>query len=224
MYDAVVFDFDGVLAHPTPGPVLAEAAREALQTVGVEPTPRVVSHARSSDLGRVRRLCAAHRLDPSTFMTVRDERTSAAQTRAMVDGRKPAYDDLDALAALDARGVETGIVSNNQQATVDGFLDAADLGVDVPVAYGREPSLDGLRRKKPRPHYLRLALRDLGVEAAETLYVGDKTKDVLAARAVGADAAFVRRSHREGYRVGVAPDHEVRTLYDLPGVASRRSP
>lgn len=216
MYDAVVFDFDGVLTHPTPGSVLEAAARATLRTVGVEPTPRAISHARSSDLGRVRRLCAAHGLDPSAFMTARDECTSAAQARAMADGRKPAYDDLGALTALDARGVRIAIVSNNQQATIDGFLGLFDLGVDLPTAYGREPSLDGLRRKKPRPHYLRRALRDLGVEADRTLYVGDKTKDVLAARAVGADAAFVRRPHREGYRVGVAPDHEVRTLHDLP--------
>jgi HAD superfamily hydrolase (TIGR01549 family) len=216
VYDAVVFDFDGVLTHPTPGSVLDEAARETLRAVGVAPTPRAVSHARSSDLGRVRRLCAAHGLDPDAFVRARDEHTSAAQTRAMADGRKPTYDDLDALAALDARSVRTAIVSNNQQATVDGFLDLVDLDVDLPVAYGREPSLDGLRRKKPRPYYLRRALRDLGVAADDALYVGDKTKDVLAARAVGADAAFVRRPHREGYRVGVAPDHEVQTLHDLP--------
>ena len=149
-------------------------------------------------------------------MLARDECTSAAQARAMEDGRKPTYDDLDALVALDDRGVATAIVSNNQQATVDRFLDLVDLGVEMPVAYGREPSLDGLRRKKPDPHYLRWALADLGGAASETLYVGDKTKDVLAARAVGADAAFVRRLHREGYRVGAAPDHEVRTLHDLP--------
>jgi HAD superfamily hydrolase (TIGR01549 family) len=216
VYEAVVFDFDGVLTHPTPGSVLSAAARETLRTVGVEPTPRATSHARSSDLGRVRRLCAAHGLDPERFMAARDECTSAAQGRAMEDGRKPTYDDLDALAALDDRGVATAVVSNNQQATIDRFLDLVDLGVEMPVAYGREPSLDGLRRKKPDPHYLRRALADLGVAASETLYVGDKTKDVLAARAVGADAAFVRRPHREGYRVGAAPDHEVRSLHDLP--------
>ncbi len=219
MYEAVVFDFDGVLAHPTSGSVLDAAARKTLQAVGVEPTPRAVSHARSSDLGRVRLLCAAHGLDPARFMTARDECTSTEQARAMADGRKPTYDDLDALGALNDRGVATAIVSNNQQATIDRFLDLVDLvdlGVDLSVAYGREPSLDGLRRKKPRPYYLRRALADLGVGAGETLYVGDKTKDVLAARAAGADAAFVRRPHREGYRVGATPDHEVRTLHDLP--------
>lgn len=216
MYDAVVFDFDGVLAHPTPGSVLSEAARETLRTVGVEPTPRAISHARSSDLGRVRRLCAAHGLDPDAFVRARDEHTSAAQTRAMADGRKPTYDDLDALTALDDRGVRTAVVSNNQQATVDGFLDLVDVDADLGVAYGREPSLDGLRRKKPRPYYLRRALHDLDVDPERALYVGDKTKDLLAARAVGADAAFVRRPHREGYRVGVRPEYELQTLYDLP--------
>lgn len=216
MYEAVVFDFDGVLAHPTSGPVLDAAARKALQAVGVEPTPRAVSHARSSDLGRVRLLCAAHCLDPARFMTARDECTSAEQARAIADGRKPTYDDLDALGALNDQGVATAIVSNNQQATIDRFLDLVDLGADLSVAYGREPSLDGLRRKKPRPYYLRRALADLGVGAGETLYVGDQTKDLLAARAAGADAAFVRRSHREGYRVGARPDYEVRTLHNLP--------
>jgi HAD superfamily hydrolase (TIGR01549 family) len=216
VYEAVVFDFDGVLAEPTPGAVLDEAAREALLAVGVEPTARARSHARSSDLGRVRRLCAAHGLDPDGFVATRDEATTAAQARALADGRKPTYDDLDALPALADRGATLGVVSNNQQGLIDRFVERTDLGVDLAVASGREPSLAGLRRKKPRPHYLRLALAEMGVAPDRALYVGDQTKDVLAARALGADAAFVRRPHREGYRVGAAPDHEVRTLHDLP--------
>jgi len=214
VYDAVVFDFDGVLTRPTPGAVLEEAARESLRAVGVDPTPRAVRGARSSDLGRVRRLCAAHDLDPDAFVATRDARTAAAQAEALRDGRKPTYDDIGALDALAADGRAVGIVSNNQQALIDRFV--AREGLDVGVASGREASLAGLRRKKPRPYYLRRALSALGVAPDRALYVGDKTKDVLAARALGADAAFVRRPHREGYRVGAAPDHEVRTLRDLP--------
>ncbi len=214
MYDAVVFDFDGVLTQPTPDAVLDEAARGALRAVGVARTPRWVRHARSSDLGRIRRLCAAHGLDPDGFVETRDARTTVAQAEALRDGRKPSYDDLDALGAAAADGRAVAVVSNNQQALIDRFV--AREGLDLGAAYGREASLAGLRRKKPRPYYLRRALSDVGVAPERTLYVGDKTKDVLAARAVGADAAFVRRPHRDGYRVGAAPDHEVRTLRDLP--------
>jgi HAD superfamily hydrolase (TIGR01549 family) len=216
VYEAVVFDFDGVLVEPTPRAVLDEAARETLRSLGVEPTARARSHARSSDLGRVRSLCAAHGLDPDAYVAARDEATTAAQAAALGDGRKPVYDDLDALPALADRGAALAVVSNNQQGLIDRFVDRTDLGVDLSVAYGREASLDGMRRKKPRPYYLRHALADLGVAPDRALYVGDQRKDVLAARAVGADAAFVRRPHREGYRVAPAPDHEVRTLHDLP--------
>lgn len=215
MYDAAVFDFDGVLTQPTPGAVLSEAARESLRAVGVDPTPRAVSHARSSDLGRVRRLCAAHGLDPDAFVETRDAHTAAAQAAALRDGRKPTYDDVGALAEFAARGRTVAIVSNNQQELIDRFV-AREAPADVAVAYGREASVAGLRRKKPRPYYLRRALDDVGVAPDRALYVGDKTKDVLAARALGADAAFVRRPHREGYRVGAAPDHEVQTLRGLP--------
>ena len=214
MYDAVVFDLDGVLAHPTPDTVLETAACDALKRVGVEPTPRAVRHARSSDLGRARRLCAAHGLDPDAYVEARDAATTEAQAAALEDGRKPLYDDVDLLGTLLDRGVSVGVVSNNQQAFVDRAVEHAGLAVSF--ASGRERSLAGLRRKKPRPYYLDRALSALDVTPARALYVGDQTKDLLAARAAGTDAAFVRRPHREDYRVGVRPDHEVRTLRGLP--------
>ena len=217
VYDAVVFDCDGVLVRPTSGEVLAEGARAALDALGVEPTPRAIAHASSSDLGPARRLWTAHGLDPETFAATRDEYVSAAQVAAMRDGRKSAYEDLDALDRLADRGVETAVVSNNQQATIDAFVERA--GLDVGFASGREPSVAGMRRKKPNPYYLRRALDDLGVAPSRALYVGDNRKDVLVARVVGADAAFVRRPHREAYRVGPTPDHDVDGLAALVGIA-----
>jgi HAD superfamily hydrolase (TIGR01549 family) len=219
MYEAVVFDCDGVLVHPTPAGTVEGAVAATLRSFGVEPSPEVVDGLTGRNLGRVRELCVAHDVDPEAFWAEREARAAAAQGGAMREGRKPAYDDVSELCDLD---LPLGIVSNNQQATVDRFVETFGFEELFATAYGREPSLDGLDRMKPEPHYLDRALADLGVAPDSALFVGDSTADLRAAAALGTDAAFVRRPHRSDYDPGVSPAHEVgslREVCDLAGSA-----
>ena len=84
--------------------------------------------------------------------------------------------------------------------------------------YGREPTLSGIERMKPDPHYLEGALSDLKLDPDRdgVLYVGDSESDVVAAAAAGIDSAFVRRPHRRDSDLHATPTHEVRGLDELP--------
>lgn len=215
MYEAVVFDNDGVLVHPTADGVLRRAVRRAYEDFGVDPGEDVVAAAVSGDPGRIREACATAGIDPDSFWPERESQAARLQRAEMETGDKPAYDDVAALAGLDR---PLGVVSNNQHETVEAVLTVHGLADLFATAYGREPSLTGLARKKPESHYVERAFADLGVDPADGLYVGDSEVDVLAAAAAGADSAFVRRPHRADYELGPEPTHTIGTLADLRGL------
>jgi len=211
-YEAVLFDNDGVLVEPVGRAVLRRATWEAFDALGV-PTPdpddvdRLAIGVTPDLLSSV---CASYGLDPERFWRARDYHSSHAQRVELRTGRATLYDDFDAIRAIDA---PRGIVSSNQQDTVEfmhDFFATRDL---FATAYGRDPTIRSLSRKKPDPHYLHRALAD--VDADTALFVGDSESDVLAARNAGLDAAFVRRPHRESYDLSVDPTYELGGLADL---------
>jgi phosphoglycolate phosphatase-like HAD superfamily hydrolase len=111
-----------------------------------------------------------------------------------------------------------GIVSSNQQATVDFLVDHFDGFEEFGAAYGREPTIHSLQLRKPNPHYLERALGDLDAESA--LFVGDNESDVKAAHNAGVDSAFIRRPHREDWELNVWPTWEIDSLSDLLDVCA----
>jgi len=214
-YEAVVFDTDGVLTRPTPTSVVRRAVRAAFAEFGVEPTTEAVDGTIHGGLTRLRRVCELYDLDPVAFWPRREAQVAAAQRLAMEAGEKPLYDDVDALDRLD---VPLGVVSNDQAETVEAALDVFDLRERFPVAYGRPPTVEGFRRRKPAPDSLEAALDDLGVDDA--LFVGDSNVDVLAASRVGCDVAFVRRPHRADYQLAAEPTYELDSLAALPSLCA----
>lgn len=90
------------------------------------------------------------------------------------------------LAALKAKGLKLGIVSNNY-ASIRQTLD--ELGVtdffDC-IVISEEVSL-----QKPDPAIIRLACGQCGAEPHETLYVGDHPFDITCAHGAGAKAAWM---------------------------------
>ncbi|MEF8856554.1 MAG: HAD-IA family hydrolase [Haloplanus sp.] len=211
-YDAVLFDNDGVLVEPVGRSVLRRATWEAFDALGVsDPDPddvEQVSIGVTTDL--LSSVCATYDLDPERFWRARDYHSSHAQRVELRAGRAALYDDFDAVREIDA---PRGIVSSNQQDTVEfmhDFFATRDL---FDTAYGRDPTIRSLERKKPEPYYLHRALADLDADSA--LFVGDSESDVLAARAAGLDAAFVRRPHRDSYDLSADPTYELDGLADL---------
>jgi HAD superfamily hydrolase (TIGR01549 family) len=211
-YEAVLFDNDGVLVEPVGRSVLRRATWEAFDALGVsDPDPDDVDRVSigvTPDL--LSTVCATYDLDPERFWRARDYHSSHAQRAELRAGRAALYDDFGAVRDIDA---PRGIVSSNQQVTVEFMHDFFATHDLFAAAYGREPTIRSLSRKKPDPYYLHRALSDLDADVA--LFVGDSESDVLAARNAGLDAAFVRRPHRESYDLSVEPTYELDGLADL---------
>jgi HAD superfamily hydrolase (TIGR01509 family) len=163
----------------------------------------------------MRTVADAHGVDAEAFWARREAKAAAAQRAEMEDGSKPLYDDVAAIADLDA---SLGVVSNNQHATVEAVVDVFGLDGVFEDACGREPTLAGFERTKPDPHYVERTLSTLGADPGEALFVGDSNADLLAAENAGVDSAFVARPHREGYERATEPTHVVGSLADLPDV------
>jgi phosphoglycolate phosphatase-like HAD superfamily hydrolase len=211
-YDAVVFDNDGVLTHPTPAGVVPGAVRGTFEEFGHDPAEEAVERFVRGSTTAMRETAERFGFDLAAFWRRREERAAAAQRAEMVAGRKPLYDDAAALADLD---VPLSVVSNNQQATVDAVVDVFGLDGVFAGAYGRDPTVEGYERKKPRTHYVDRALSDVAADPGRTLFVGDSNADLLVAERAGLDSAFVARPHREGYDRATEPTHVVDSLAAL---------
>ena len=211
-YDGVIFDMDGVLVEPAERSLMEQAAIHAFESCGV-PDPRT-EHVESiifgTDPDTLNQLCTTIEVSQEVFWRTRDEHASEAQIRAVRNGGKPPYDDVEILANLDC---PLGVVSSNQQATVDFLLSHYELAAYFEVAYGRAPTLEDLHRKKPNPYFIEQAMADLGV--SNPLFVGDRESDVLAARNADVDAAFIRRPHCADVRMSIEPAHELHGLDQL---------
>lgn len=210
-YDAIIFDNDGVLVTPTDRRLWNRASRLAFQDLGVpDVADAQLSQLDGYCLATLVRVCERVGVNSDAFWKRREAYAARAQRQHIRTGRKDAYDDIGALRGLDPT---VGIVSNNQQETIDFVVDHFGLDEVVDAQYGREPSLDGLTRMKPNSHYLRQAIRDLG--ASNPLYVGDSGVDMAAAADLGVDSVFVRRPHRAAYEPTPAPTYEVDSLAAL---------
>ncbi|WP_437955186.1 HAD family hydrolase [Sorangium sp. So ce119] len=96
------------------------------------------------------------------------------------------------LAALRARGLRLGVVTNGRVRVQEGKLRALDLlgALDAVLISERE------QLRKPDPAIFRRAVERLGVRAAQACYVGDHPeKDVLSARDAGLHAVWLRTPH-----------------------------
>jgi HAD superfamily hydrolase (TIGR01549 family) len=218
-YDTVVFDNDGVLVGRTHYDVLRDATVETFELFDVtDPDP---DHVDDMTIGATPEMvdvvCDQYDMRPDIFWRTRDRRLSLAQQAEARAGRKTFYDDIDVLNDLD---VDMGIVSSNQQETVDFLLEHFDVPVEFGAAYGREATIDSLDRRKPNPHYIHQALEDLDADPANALFVGDNESDIRAAERAGMDSAFIRRPHRRDWDLNVWPTWDIQELEDLHRVCA----
>lgn len=195
---AYLFDLDGTLVDTAPD--LMRALNHALDGEAMPPAaPPLVRHwvghgvramleaaaahhgktLSSADLGRLERRCldhyAAHIADHSRpYPTVRE-------TLAALAGDRP-----------------LAVVTNKLAVYSERLLAALDLRRFFRLVVGRGSGMP----PKPDPAPARHACADLGVAAADALFVGDSATDVACARAVGCRVVV----YRHGYSQGVAPE------------------
>lgn len=214
-FEAVLFDMDGVLLQgpATPAEVYQYATNDAIDALGLdasrdEHAPLWKYHYDEQMAG----CCRGLGVDPATFWETREQFASERENRRISEGARAPFPDTEALADLP---VPLGIVSNNRDSTVT-FAAQELFGDQFEVAIGRDPTLEGFRRRKPDSHYLDSALATLDVDSA--LYIGDRTSDVDAARAAGIAGGFLRRGHNSKMGFDEPPAVDVDGLDELPSL------
>jgi pyrophosphatase PpaX len=176
----VLFDFDGTLADTIP--LIVASYHHALSASSLPPVDDVEVR---SWIGR-------------PLQPVLEERypgRGAELTEVYRAWNLANHDDLiqvvpgmtGLLDAIHAAGARTGVVSSKRAETVRLGLRAVGLADRIDVVAGQ----DEVSRHKPDPEPLLYAARRLGVPAADCVYVGDATVDVVAARAAGMGAVAV---------------------------------
>lgn len=217
MYDALLFDMDGVLlvGPGTDSGVYRMAAHDALREVGVD--PRTVSARHAATLGAVHyspemaAACEALGIDRDRWWRARERHASRRTNARVRSGARARYGDVAALSDL-ARNRRLGLVSNNRRATTAFVADFCFPGVFGTVV-GREPTVSDYRRRKPEPDLIERGLTAMGEKTG--LYIGDRETDVVAADRAGLDAAFLERPHNDASTLNVEPAYVVGSLYDL---------
>jgi 2-haloacid dehalogenase len=120
-------------------------------------------------------------------------------------------DVAGALAGL--AGTPLGILSNGSPR----MLDAAVRSSGLAGTFRHVLSVDAVRAYKPSPTVYELGPRAFGVPAGDILFVSSNAWDVAGAKAFGYRTCWCNRLAAPMDRLGVSPDFEVRTLYEIPG-------
>jgi 2-haloacid dehalogenase len=126
----------------------------------------------------------------------------------------PFPDVKDALARL--RGIELAILSNGAPPMLQDLV--ANTGVAALIPHVL--SVDEVRIYKPAPKVYQLAVERLGVPAKAIGFVSSNGWDAAGAKAFGFRTFWVNRAGAPTDPLGVAPDHVLGSLADLPGLVA----
>jgi 2-haloacid dehalogenase len=120
----------------------------------------------------------------------------------------------DALRRL--RGIRLAILSNGSPAMLEPVVLNAGLhGVITDVL-----SVDEAKIFKPDPRVYQIAVDRLGVPAKAIGFVSSNCWDAIGAKAFGFRTFWINRAGAPVDETGPRPDHELRSLAELPGLVS----
>jgi len=176
---AVLFDLDGTLADTAPDLALAANLLRAEHDLPELPLATLRPHTSSGARGLLR---VAFGLSPTDAdypsyverFLVHYADNLCVNTR-LFDGMAPL------LEALEAAAIPWGIVTNKQARYTLPLVAALELDQRACCIV----SGDTTARAKPAPDPLLFACRTAGLEPAQTVYVGDDLRDIVAGRAAG---------------------------------------
>lgn len=191
-YSAMIFDMDGTVLNTLEdlaGAVNAMRRHEGLEPLSVDQVRRSVGNGVTVLMNQVLPGGADY---PNYEEATAFYRAYYESHSRMKTGPYPGI--LSLLEQLKGRGIALAVVSNKQDAAVKP-LSRAFFGDLMTVSMGVDES-SGLRRK-PYPDMVFAAMKRMGKQPGECLYVGDSEVDVATARAAGLDCASVTWGFRE---------------------------
>jgi 2-haloacid dehalogenase len=111
-------------------------------------------------------------------------------------------------------GRELAILSNGSPAMLDPVVANAGLSEILDAVI----SVDSLRIFKPDPRVYKLAVDRLGVPTGSIGFVSSNCWDAIGAKAFGFRVYWCNRAGAPLDELGVSPDHEMRSLAELPAL------
>ena len=196
MIKAVLFDLDGTFADTAPD--LTRALNAMRSARGLPPVPVEATRPVTSTGARgMLRVGFSMAPEHPEYASMRAEFLELYSKALCIDTRLfPGMSEL--LDALETRNVQWGIVTNKAERLAKGLIEQLELAHRCACVVGG----DTTPRTKPAPEPLWEASRQLDIEPAASVYVGDDRRDVEAGRAAGMKTVAVRY----GYLNGGDPD------------------
>lgn len=109
------------------------------------------------------------------------------------------------ILGLVTSGTKSRVIKDMERTCIEAFFTTIVTGNDI-------------RKPKPAPESLELALRNLGMESNEVVYIGDASDDYEMAKAAG--IRFLGVSSSFANLNSNHPGYEVHSITDLPGLLS----
>lgn len=129
-----------------------------------------------------------------------------------------AYPEVpDTLRRLRADGFVTAILSNGSPAMLAAAVGSAGIGDLLDAVL----SVETVGVYKPDRRVYQLAVDRLGVAARHIAFMSSNGWDAYAASAFGMRVVWCNRTGQPRERLPGAPDHEIRSLAELPALLSR---
>ena len=173
-YDTVVFDLDGTLLNTLDD--LADSVNEALRMHGFPcRTVQEIRQFVGNGVGNLmERAIPKGRENPQFDQCLNDFR--AHYSKNLQNKTKPYPGIMELLKRLSEKGYKMAVVSNKFDTAVKGLCKTY-FGQYIKVAIGESAGV----AKKPAPDTVFQALRELGSETEQSVYVGDSDVDVKTA-------------------------------------------
>lgn len=216
-YDAVLFDFDGVVIEPPIRRRLSDAVERTYDRLDRSgPIAKTLQAFASGDVQSIVARCQQLEIDPDDFCTQAGREFVRTQLDNVERGVRSIYDDVCAVRSFES---PLGIVSDNHPTVVTAVLHRIGLYASFETVYGCPLTPEGLSRRNPDPQNIENALSTL--EADTALYVGDRPIDVQAAHNAGIDAALLVREETadsETRHGKTAPEYRISSVADVTAI------
>jgi 2-haloacid dehalogenase len=123
----------------------------------------------------------------------------------------------DTLVKLEESGRQIAILSNGSPVMLEAVVKSSGLEDLVQIIL----SVEMVGIFKPDPAVYQLAVDQLGITAAEIVFMSSNAWDAVGAMAFGLRVAWVNRFDQRPERLPFQPDIEIKTLDQLPGLLTR---